>query len=590
MLLHVLSYLETGILSLLFFTLLIFTLLMFTLYICKTQGKLKKEKSIHKRMVCDISSLNQELKYYKKESSLALEAGGLSTWRYNALNNTFSSITPNPVIGEYTPYEDLINRLPAEYRSMVENKLNLLLSGKADHVNFRTQVEDLEGNTIWTCVDVIPDDYDANGNVLTIFGSQKIITQEIDAEMERIRNRTEMEKAISMRDKAEEANRMKSAFLANMSHEIRTPLNAIVGFSNLIGDTDDKEEVNSYIQIINENNHLLLNLINDILDLSRIEAGQISLVTSTFNITDIVANLAQSITVKVKEGVKVKTVLPEKPVIITSDRLRLSQVVMNFLNNASKFTNSGTIEVGCSVQDETFRLYVKDTGIGIPQEKVGRVFDRFVKLNDFEQGTGLGLSISQTIIELLDGKIGVESEEGQGSTFWFSIPYQVAKEEQVNSVLPTMFSRFSRKNNEKLNSKYRILIAEDNDSNYLLYTKILADHNLYRATNGLEAIKLFERINPDIILMDIKMPVMDGLEAGRRIRELSKTIPMIAVSASILPEDQQRALLNGFTDFMPKPITPHLLINMLQAHLPERQPENLHIHPHLAKNSYICGS
>ena len=387
--------------------------------------------------------------------------------------------------------------------------------------------------------------------------------------MERIKNRTEMEKAIFMREKAEEANLMKSAFLANMSHEIRTPLNAIVGFSNLIAEADDKNEINEYIQIINENNHLLLNLINDILDLSRIEAGRINMITSTFNVTDVISSLAQSITLKVKEGVKVKTVLPEKPVVIVSDHLRLSQVIMNFLNNASKFTNEGSIEIGCSVQDDKLYCYVKDSGIGIPKEKVNQVFERFVKLNDFAQGSGLGLSIARMIIDLLGGEIGVESEEGKGSTFWFKVPYQEAEAEQINSIVPTSLTHFSNKSKEKLKNKYRILIAEDNDSNYLLYNKILSDHNLFRATNGAEAIELFQRESPDIILMDIKMPVMDGLEAGRKIRQQSKTIPMVAVSASILPEEQQQALLNGFTDFMPKPITPHLLTGMLQTHLPE---------------------
>lgn len=520
-------------------------------------------------MVHDISPLSLELKRYQKEAALALEAGGLSTWSYNTATRNFTSVARDSVIGTNSSYEDLVNRLLPEYRTIVETKLNLLLTGKASHVNFRTQVKDLHGNIIWTNVDAIPYAYDLQGNVQSIFGSQKIITHEVEAEMERIKNRTEMEKAIFMREKAEEANLMKSAFLANMSHEIRTPLNAIVGFSNLIAEADDKNEINEYIQIINENNHLLLNLINDILDLSRIEAGRINMITSTFNVTDVISSLAQSITLKVKEGVRVKTVLPEKPVVIVSDHLRLSQVIMNFLNNASKFTNKGSIEIGCSVQDDKLYCYVKDSGIGIPKEKVNHVFERFVKLNDFAQGSGLGLSIARMIIDLLGGEIGVESEEGKGSTFWFKVPYQEAEAEQINSIVPTSLTHFSNKSKEKLKNKYRILIAEDNDSNYLLYNKILSDHNLFRATNGAEAIELFQRESPDIILMDIKMPVMDGLEAGRKIRQQSKTIPMVAVSASILPEEQQQALLNGFTDFMPKPITPHLLTGMLQTHLPE---------------------
>lgn len=558
------SHLTIGV-SCLFFI----HILWFICYYYRTQKKFKEEQLFRDNMLREQLSLSQELKHYKKEATLALEAGGLSTWEYNTLNQSFSSITVNPIINEATPYEDLMSRIPLEFRPIVENKLELLLTGKANHVNFRTQVKDLEGNLLWASVDVIPDIMDADGKVQSLFGSQKIITQEVEAEMERIKNRTEMEKAISLREKAEEANRMKSAFLANMSHEIRTPLNAIVGFSNLLAEAEDKTETDYYIQIINENNHLLLNLINDILDLSRIEAGQINLVSSTFSITDVIANLAHSITLKVKPGVQVKTSLPDQDIIITSDRLRLSQVIMNFLNNASKFTSDGSIEAGCCVQDQTLYCYVKDTGIGIPSNKVGEVFDRFVKLDDFAQGTGLGLSIARTIIERLEGEIGVDSKVGEGSTFWFRIPYQEGEAAQINSVVPTALAHFSTKSNEKLSSKYRILIAEDNDSNYILYTKILAGHNLFRAKNGVEAIELYEKENPDIILMDIKMPVMNGLEAGKKIRQHSKTIPIIAVSASILPDDQQEALINGFTDFMPKPITPHLLINMLQVHLPE---------------------
>lgn len=520
-------------------------------------------------MISDISSLALELQHYKKEATLALKAGGLSTWSFNTLTQNFSSVTVNPVIGKNTPYKELIERLLPEFRPIVENKLNLLLTGKASHVSFRTQVKDLEGNAIWTSVDAIADTHDDAGNTQTIFGSQKVITQEVEAEIERIKNRTEMEKAIFMREKAEEANRMKSAFLANMSHEIRTPLNAIVGFSNMLAEADDKTEMEEYIQIINENNNLLLNLINDILDLSRIEAGRIDLIMSTFNLADLLSNLAQSITLKVQPGVEVKVVLPEDQIVITSDRLRLSQVIMNFLNNASKFTPQGSITAGCCVKNDILYCYVKDSGIGIPKDKVEQVFDRFVKLNDFAQGSGLGLSIARTIIELLKGEIGVDSEEGVGSTFWFTIPYQKGEAEQINSIVPTILSRFSNNNKKKLNSKYRILIAEDNDSNYMLYTKILADHYLIRACNGAEAIDLFNTEKPDIILMDIKMPVMDGLEAGKKIRQLSKELPMIAVSASILPEEQQKALINGFTDFLPKPITPHLLISMLQAYLPE---------------------
>lgn len=530
------------------------------------------KKTETNKIVCavsDISALALELRHYKKESSLALRAGRLTTWMYNTHTRCFSSQNFNSVIGTKSTYKELMDRLQPDYRPNVIDKFELLLSGKANHVNFRSHVKDLEGNLIWTSIDAVPDACDLEGNVQTIFGSQKDITQEVEAEIEKIKNLAEKEEAVYMREKAEEASRMKSAFLANMSHEIRTPLNAIVGFSSMLTETDDKAEIEEFLNIINENNNLLLTLINDVLDLSRIEAGQIDLVMSTFEVGELITNLAQSITLRVKPGVKVKTILPEKQIVITSDRLRLSQVIMNFLNNASKFTHEGSVEVGYYPKNNDLYFYVKDTGIGIRKDKTEQIFERFIKLDDFAQGTGLGLSIARTIIDLMSGQIGVESEPGAGSTFWFTIPYLKAETDQINMIVPAVRDLFSEKNPHKLSHKYRILIAEDNDSNYLLYTKILVDHTLIRAVNGLEVINLFREEKPDIILMDVKMPVMNGLDAGKEIRKLSTSIPMIAVSASILPEEQQKALLNGFTDFIPKPITPHLLFKTLHMHLPE---------------------
>lgn len=536
-------------------------------YLEATIKKLGTNKIVS--MVRDILPLVRELHRYKKESSLALEAGGLTTWTYDTQSNCFTSLSSNPVIGTKKTFDELIERLLPDYRSVVKNKIELLLSGKVHHVNFRVQVRDVNDKIIWASVDAIPDVCNLDGKIQTIFGSQKDITDDMIAEQEHIKNRAEKNEAISMREKAEEANRMKSAFLANMSHEIRTPLNAIVGFSNLLAETEDKLEIEEFIKIINENNHLLLNLINDVLDLSRIEAGRIDLVMSSFNVNELILRLGQSIRIKVKTGVEVKIVVPEAEAIIMSDRLRLSQVITNLLNNASKFTSKGSIELGYTFRNKLLYFYVKDTGIGISKKNIDHIFDRFVKLNTFVQGTGLGLSIARTIVELLNGQIGVESEEGIGTTFWFTIPYQRVEADQIDRDIKTFYPLVSNKSKGKLNNKYRILIAEDNDSNYLLYMKILSDQYLIRAHNGVEAIELYQSESPDIILMDIRMPVMDGLEAGIQIRKMSRSVPMIAVSASILPEEQQRALISGFTDFIPKPITPHLLLTTMQVHLPE---------------------
>ena len=228
---------------------------------------------------------------------------------------------------------------------------------------------------------------------------------------------------IEAKEKAETADRLKSAFLANMSHEIRTPLNAIVGFSSLMGETGDMEEKRQYMAIIEENNDLLLQLISDILDLSKIEAGTFDFVEKELDVNMLCEDIVRFMKMKAKPGVEVlfDRHLPECRIV--SDRNRLNQVIANFVNNAIKFTTAGSIRVGYNKVDEThLRFYVADTGLGIEPEMQAQIFDRFIKLNTFVHGTGLGLSISKSIIEQLGGTIGVDSEPGKGSCFWFVLP------------------------------------------------------------------------------------------------------------------------------------------------------------------------
>ena len=236
------------------------------------------------------------------------------------------------------------------------------------------------------------------------------------------------------KEKAEEANHLKSAFLANMSHEIRTPLNAIVGFSNLIAHSESPEDTLEFCKIIETNNELLLQLINDILDLSKIEAGQLEFSFSNIDVSSLFSMLAQTHQTRTKEGVTLECILPEKPCFIHSEKIRLTQVMTNFLTNACKFTFEGSIRMGYEEIDGGLRFYVSDTGKGIARKNIPHVFERFAKFDLFIQGTGLGLSICQTIVNRLNGEIGVESEEGKGTTFWFTIPCEVHHEEYITSV------------------------------------------------------------------------------------------------------------------------------------------------------------
>ena len=227
------------------------------------------------------------------------------------------------------------------------------------------------------------------------------------------------------KEEAEESNRIKSAFLANMSHEIRTPLNAIVGFSSILATDVSEEEKVEYLNIIEQNNDLLLRLINDILDLSKIEAGTLEYVLANIDINKMLTEIGKAAEIRLTDkevALRIVTPLPE--LFLYTDERRITQVVSNFINNAIKFTSVGSITVGYELpKDGYVRFYVTDTGAGIPPEKLDSVFNRFVKLDSFKQGTGLGLAISQSIIKELKGDIGVESQLGKGSTFWFTLPY-----------------------------------------------------------------------------------------------------------------------------------------------------------------------
>ena len=271
----------------------------------------------------------------------------------------------------------------------------------------------------WVSSNVMVTNYKPEENEIEIIGINYDITELKETEAE----------LIQARDKAEMMDRLKSAFLANMSHEIRTPLNAIVGFSDLLVETEELSERQEYIKIVRENNDLLLQLISDILDLSKIEAGTFEFTNGDVDVNLLCEDIVRSMGMKAKEEVELvlDNHLPVCHVI--SDRNRIHQVISNFVNNAMKFTSEGSIHVGYKLKDGELEFYVEDTGIGIEKEQLPHIFERFVKLNSFVHGTGLGLSICQSIVEQLGGRIGVDSEKGKGSRFWFTIPGVIVTEE-----------------------------------------------------------------------------------------------------------------------------------------------------------------
>ena len=307
---------------------------------------------------------------------------------------TYSSIHPD----EVDKFKDDIQKLIHGEIEAIDEEIRFL-SNKGDE------------SYVWIEVFATIGARDPHGNPVLLTGGTALINQ-----------RKKMEQELRDKEKAEEANRLKSVFIANMSHEIRTPLNAIVGFSSLIAQMSANEETQEFCQLIETNNELLLRLVNDILDLSTIEAGQMEFNYTEFNASTLIHGLEQTFKLRLKPGVTLYCEVPEQPFVIYSEKNRLTQVITNFLTNACKFTLQGSIHLGYKPVEEGLYFYVKDTGKGISADEIPHVFERFTKCYTFTQGTGLGLSISETIIEYLHGKIGVESELGKGSTFWFTIP------------------------------------------------------------------------------------------------------------------------------------------------------------------------
>ena len=350
-----------------------------------------------------------------------------------------------------------------------------------------------------------------------------------------------------------------------MSHEIRTPLNAILGFSRIIAETDNSEERLQYYDIVEKNNMRLQELINEILDLSKIESGMMEFNYAPVNLYTLCDDVKNTYRFRCQSGVELIFEKSDRSIYISTDRNRLFQIFSNLIGNATKFTQKGYISFGYKKVDDQILFHVTDTGTGIPAEKLPKIFDRFIMANESIAGTGLGLSISKIIAEKLGGKIWVNSEPGKGTTFTFTIPY-ISVNGEVKREKHT-FTRYTD-NKESIQKEIVILVAEDNQSNYdLIEAMIGKTYKLVHALDGMEAIQYYEKYSPDLILMDIKMPNLDGLDATRIIREVSPEIPVIAVSAYAYEKDKAAAIESGCNEFLIKPISPDLLKDTINKYL-----------------------
>ena len=374
--------------------------------------------------------------------------------------------------------------------------------------------------------------------------------------------------------KAEKASKMKSLFLANMSHEIRTPLNAIEGFARVMAETDSAEERMKYMEIVESNNGRVLALINEILDLSRVEAGEITINKSMTDLSELCKNIQLIFKFRCSESVRLSWSNPTMNVTLNTDSNRLTQVFSNLISNALKHTSQGSITYGYRLinDGQEVEFFVTDTGSGIAEEDLKHIFTTYMSRDaENQNGYGLGLALCKIIVEKMGGSINVTSKIGEGSTFTFVLPFEgtiggLRKNSRITTNSRTI--RVSTKTDVK--NAPLILVAEDEDSNFELVKIVLSKrYRLVRAVNGIEAVTFCEDDRPDMILMDIRMPDMNGLDATRIIKEVNHDIPIVALSAYAFDENIREAKAAGCDEFMAKPFRVEDLLDVVQKYVKE---------------------
>jgi two-component system, sensor histidine kinase and response regulator len=484
----------------------------------------------------------------------------------------------------------------AEYLAKIWPDVEAAFAGERQHLIRETR--DARNRQLTHKVDYIPD-FAPDGTVRGICVVGFDVT-ELKAAQNELQDT--IKALAASRDEAQQATRAKSAFLANMSHEIRTPMNAIIGLTHLMTrDTQDAAQRERLGKVANAAQHLLM-LINDILDLSKIEAGKLDLAMADFTFPSVIARATELIALRAKEkGLEIIVDTDGVPTHLRGDATRLAQILINLLTNAVKFTNAGWIRISAKVEEQVGRLVklcieVQDTGPGIPLEQQAELFSAFTQADNSisrqHGGTGLGLTLSRQLARAMEGEAGVRSQPGEGSTFWFSVWLELGAAQTAPVTLaapPTLAAPIAPSASSarivaaadgeamlrRGHAGQRVLLAEDNDVNREIAQDLLQSVGLVveTAVNGLRAVELGQSRRYDLVLMDVQMPGMDGLEATRTLRAtVGNRMPIVAMTANAFVEDRANCLAAGMNDHVAKPVDPATLYSILLRWLPQKAP------------------
>ena len=542
----------------------------------------------------DVGLRNQQAELRESEARFdqLAEQSGTIAWEVDGQGlYTYVSHVAEIVLG-YRP-DEMVGRLhfhdlhPASGRQAFREAADAVFARQESFRNLENEMEAKDGRTVWVSTNGIPL-LNPDGTLRGYRGSDTDITARLQADAAlRETNRllaATTARANELAVRAEAANAAKGEFLANMSHEIRTPLNGVIGMSGLLLDTRLDDEQRRYAETVRGSGEVLLGLVNDILDFSKIEAGKLDLETLDFDLASLLDDFAATLAVRAHEkGLELLCGAdPNVPTRLCGDPGRLRQILTNLVGNAVKFTRAGEVAVHVRLveaqgNDVLLRFSVRDTGIGIPVAKLGLLFDKFSQVDASITrqygGSGLGLAISKQLAELMGGQVGVQSVEGKGSEFWFTVRLG----RQAGPTAAPSATRQTARETRNLfaDRKARILLAEDNIINQQLALGILKKMGLRAdvVANGAEALSALETLPYDLVLMDVQMPELDGIEATRLIRQPQSAvpnhqIPIIALTAHAMQGDRDRLLAAGMSDYVVKPLSPQALAEALDKWLP----------------------